>query len=89
MKWEIFKAKFNGVWVALHLMATHLGRGYVFYLFRFHRAQEVSKYKDSGFSPYHFDFNRSEHEQRVLFVFVPANEVSLRGTLSKKKKLFK
>ena len=67
-------------------MKTHLGRGYVFYLFRFHRAQEVSKYKDSGFSPYHFDFNRSEDEQRVLFVFVPANEVTLRGTLSKKKK---
>lgn len=70
-------------------MITHLGCGYVFYLFRFHRAQEVSKYKDPGFSKYHFYFNRSEHEQRVLFVFVPANEVTLRGTLSKKKKSFK
>lgn len=70
-------------------MKTHLGRGYVFYLFCFHRAQEVSKYKDPGFSPYHFDFNRSEHEQRVLFVFVPANEVTLRDTLSKKKNSLK
>ena len=67
-------------------MITHLGCGYAFNLFRFHRAQEISKYKDLGFSPHHFYFNRSEHEQRVLFVFVPANEVTLRGTLSKKKK---